>query len=403
MNILFVTGNDWFDSAASDWHLLAEGMAARGHHVFAIDHRWPRYGFRAHKVYQSIDIPDVSCVRDDARVHVRRPGYTNGVFKLPSVLLSHGLAVARAMKEWKIDVVVIYASLVNGWQSLAWARRFHLPAVVRMVGERPNLSKGKHPRGVAEMAERFIYRKADMILALTPDHAGYAVGLGADASKVRLLLYPLDTGLFRPLPKNTALQRELGIKDEDHVVVAMVTPSSSAGVDRLVAAFPGVLKEVPDAKLIIIGNVPSRRQVEDSARSLGIQEKVRITGDQPFRTMPDYINLADVCVNAFPINDMTDEISPAGTVQCLGCGKPVVSTALPGITSLISKHDSGVVYAATCNDMAGQIARLLRNEALARQLGEAGLEYARAVYDYEKVLDDFESSLSAEFSNRKSS
>lgn len=166
MNILFVIGTDWFETASSDWHRLAEGLAGRGHKVFAIDHRPPRYGFRHHRVYESLDIPGVSLVSDNG-VHLRRPGFVNGFLKRPTVRLSHGRAMARAIRGWQIDVVVVYPSPVNGRQALAQARRSHIPVAARVVWELP---------------EREVYRQADVIFA--------AMDAGADVPKVRRLRSP---------------------------------------------------------------------------------------------------------------------------------------------------------------------------------------------------------------------
>ncbi|GAI28075.1 unnamed protein product, partial [marine sediment metagenome] len=75
--------------------------------------------------------------------------------------------------------------------------------------------------------------------------------------------------------------------------------------DAFIRQFPQVIKEVPEAKLLIVGDGPQRVKLERIITELGLERQVIITGFQPYQTMPEYINLAAICINTFLISDFS--------------------------------------------------------------------------------------------------
>jgi glycosyltransferase involved in cell wall biosynthesis len=61
---------------------------------------------------------------------------------------------------------------------------------------------------------------------------------------------------------------------------------------------------------------------------------VVLTGFINYSELPKYINLADVCINPFAINKITDIIFPSKLYQYMACEKPVIATRLPGLIDI---------------------------------------------------------------------
>jgi GT2 family glycosyltransferase len=58
---------------------------------------------------------------------------------------------------------------------------------------------------------------------------------------------------------------------------------------------------------------------------------VRLLGQQPYETMPQYLYHFDVCLIPFKINAVTEATDPVKLYEYLSAGKPVVCTALPEV------------------------------------------------------------------------
>jgi glycosyltransferase involved in cell wall biosynthesis len=204
---------------------------------------------------------------------------------------------------------------------------------------------------------------------------------------------PVDTDLFRPSTDTGGLRQKWGLGQKAPVIVFIGTLFNFSGLDALINQFPRLLKEIPEAKLLIVGDGPQRPRLEKIIAELGLSKQVIITGFQPYLSMPQYINLATVCINSFLVTDATRDIFPGKIVQYLACGKAVVATPLPGMVAVTPGEDQGVVYADSANDMVREIISLLKSPERRQKLGQASLSYVTGVHKRDKIVHQLEARL----------
>ena len=152
---------------------------------------------------------------------------------------------------------------------------------------------------------------------------------------------------------------------------------------------------------MIVGDGPQRPKLERIITELGLERKVIITGFQPYKMMPQYINLATICINPFVISNDTRDVFPAKMMQYVACGKATVATALPGITTLLPGESHGVVYAENAADMAKEAVSLLKSGERRQALGDAGLNQVREAYRCEKIAHELENILEEAIKNKR--
>jgi glycosyltransferase involved in cell wall biosynthesis len=240
------------------------------------------------------------------------------------------------------------------------------------------------------MMEKRVYPRVDMLLALTPKYAEYLIRMGGDRSKVELLVFPIDIELFNSNSECLDLRARWGIRPSDKAIVFVGTLYEFSGLGDFIRKFPAVLKEVPEAKLVIVGDGPLRPSLDKIVDELNLRNHVAITGYQPFADMPRYIGMATMCLNVFPITERTKDIFSAKIIQYLACGKATVSSSLPGITTLIS---SGVVYAENTDRMVEEVVSLLKSPEKRDLLGQAGRKYIEDSHSHTKVILRLENAL----------
>jgi len=111
---------------------------------------------------------------------------------------------------------------------------------------------------------------------------------------------------------------------------------------------------------------------------------VVLTGFQPFDMMPQYINLADICINPFEVNATTRDIIPGKIIQYLSCAKPVLATPLPGMVSLLSGSELGIVY-SNIDRFAENTVKLFKDSEMAKAIGENGYRYVKNNHDEREI------------------
>jgi len=393
MNILFVHEVDWLSKVVFDIHSLAEALSLMGHRIFAIDYEntWHRDSLLDLGSLKTRYFDGVSRAFPGSSVNLRRPGFIKipGVSRLSAGVTSYA-EMRKCVKEENIDAIVLYSVPTNGLQAINIARKFDIPVIFRSIDILNQLVSCQALRPMTRLMEKKVYSSVDMILTLTPGLSKYVVELGADEGKVRLLLMPVDTNIFYPQPPSDELRRKWGLSDGDRIVLFMGTLFDFSGLDALIPQFPEILKKVPEAKLLIVGDGPQRPRLEGLIAELKLQDRVIITGFEPYETMPQYINLAAVCINTFLITDATRDIFPGKTVQFLACGKPLIATGLPGMTAVVAGESQGIIYVNDADEMATEIISLLGSDTRRQQLGQAGLDYVKQVHGYDKIAYQLE-------------
>ena len=150
--------------------------------------------------------------------------------------------------------------------------------------------------------------------------------------------------------------------------------------------------QTPNCSLWVTG--PSAPNWQAIIAESGLQKQVIITGFQPYETMPQYINLATICINTFLITDATRDIFPTKIVQYLACGKAVIATPLPGMLAIIPGEQQGIIYADSPAGVAAEVVSLLKSPERRQQLGQAGLDYVKQAHSYDKIVRQLETVLS---------
>ncbi len=393
MNILFIHEVDWLEKVVFDIHTLAESLSLRGHRVYAIDYEntWHKDSVFDFGTLHTREYNNVSRAFEGSSVSLRRPGYIkmSGISRISAAFTQY-LEIKRTVKEKNIDAIVLYSVPTSGLQTLSIARKYGIPAIFRSIDVLSQLVPAPALRPLTRFLEKKVYSGADMILSLNPGLTGYVTRLSADESKVRLLLMPVDTGMFHPDIPTESVRRKWGFADDDRVVLFMGTLFDFSGLDDIVPLFHRVIEEVPSAKLLIVGDGSQRPVLEKLISGLDIRDSVIITGFEPYEMMPEYINLASVCINTFRITDATRDIFPGKTVQFLACGRPLVATALPGMVTVVSGEEQGIVYANSPDDMIDGIVSLLLSPEKSESIGQAGLDYVKRVHSYSSIAAQME-------------
>jgi glycosyltransferase involved in cell wall biosynthesis len=153
------------------------------------------------------------------------------------------------------------------------------------------------------------------------------------------------------------------------VVMFLGTPRVHKGIEDLVAAV-GKLKR-PEVTCVIVGAGDTEAAgATESDLAAGL---VRVLPMQPFDRVPAFLAAADVVVIPQRQTPFSDAQMPAKLYDAMAMARPIISTEVSDIPQVLA--GCGVVVPpGDVEALSGAIARLLDNEALARELGLAARE-----------------------------
>jgi glycosyltransferase involved in cell wall biosynthesis len=143
-------------------------------------------------------------------------------------------------------------------------------------------------------------------------------------------------------------------------------------VDLILRALPHT---PPALGLVVAGAGPQRPQLEILAADLGVAGRVRFTGEVDDAQLVDLYRRATAVV--FP---PFDEDYGYITLEAFLARKPVVTTSdAGGPLEFVDDGATGLVAEPTPESLASAMARLFDDRPLARRLGEAGFDRAKAI------------------------
>lgn len=395
MNILFVEEVDWLQKVVYEIHSLPEKLNTFGHNVFFIDfeENWKRNNILDFGALKTKKTVYTGRAHNEASIKLIRPGFINApFFDRTSAFLTHYLEIKRTIMEEKIDAVVLYSCPTNGFQTVKLAKKYGVPVVYRsidiqhmLVSDRPHVYfPNSILKWITFSVEKWVYSHVDKILTLSPKLSDYVTRMGADRDRVDLLLFGVDMNKFNPNVDTKELEEKMELRKDDKVIVFIGTLFEFSGLDSYLEHFPKVVNEVPETKLIIVGGGALLGKLKQLVVDLKLTENVVLTGFQPFDMIPQYINLADICINPFEVNSTTRDIIPGKIIQYLSCAKPVLATPLPGMVSLLPGPEQGIIY-SNIDEIAKNTVRLLNDSEMARVIGKNGYRYAKNNHDETKI------------------
>jgi glycosyltransferase involved in cell wall biosynthesis len=299
----------------------------------------------------------------DAVEHVRRRGVDVEVvgpeqFSGYGLTYGHGVLGNLRHRPWRaLFVPALLASFVRAarrvdadllhahWLPSGWvAARAGKPYVVQVWGTDVELAR-RAPR-----LARGVLRGARLVIAASTALADSAHALGATRVEV--------------IPSGVDLPEEVGEEARPPEVLYAGRLSAEKGVLELVEAARGL-------NLVVAGDGPLRERVPQAQGFVPHDELQRL--------------YARAAVVACPSRR---EGFGVACLEAMAHGRPVVASAVGGLTDLVVDGETGVlVPPGDSGALRGALERLLGDQELRRRLGTAGRERARERFSWPAVTD----------------
>ena len=158
------------------------------------------------------------------------------------------------------------------------------------------------------------------------------------------------------------------------VIVAVSRLVPRKGQDTLVKAMPAILREHPDAHLLIVGPGDYRVKLEKLARRLGVTKNITFTGAVDVAELPGHFVVGDVF--ALPVRTQLGGLSVEGLgivfLEAQAAGVATVSGNGGGAPETVIDGETGlVVDSRDLDDVVAQISSLLSDAPTRQRLATA--------------------------------
>jgi mannosylfructose-phosphate synthase len=236
--------------------------------------------------------------------------------------------------------------------------------------------------------EKTLCREADAVVATSPLQLDMLrKEYGASRNSVHMIPPGYDDARFFAMgdPATETIKEEVGLGDK-RVVASIGRLSRNKGFDLLVEAFGvvaerdsrAVLKLAVGSELEATTEDPMLQELVDLVESLGLKDRVLLTGSLPDEQMADFYRAADVFC-------LPSRYEPFGmtAVEAMACGTPVVLTTHGGLYRT-TRYGIDALFADPFDkyDFGTTILHALRFRPLRERLSIEGARKARSLFTW---------------------
>lgn len=298
------------------------------------------------------------------------------------------------------DVVIsICPPLQTAVAGLTYARLRRIPFVFFLhdlqVDQAIDLGMVRNPRAIAALRriERRILRSCDLVATHTPTMRRQVLEKGVDEQRTTLLPTWVDTDVIHPGDRATPLRAELGVDDDQTLVLYAGGMGEKHGLELVLRA-ADLLRDRRDVHIAMIGAGPRRTALEQLARELDLPN-LTMWPLQPLERMNEVLASGDAHL-VIQRAEAADLMMPAKLTSILAAGRASIGTASPGtaVHDVLHGHDAGLVVPPDDpHALADAIVRLAADAKLRARLGAGARRYALEHLAQDVVLGRFEQRL----------
>lgn len=280
------------------------------------------------------------------------------------------LTLRKFLKKTSVDFLIVGQILPLG--TIAYLFKKRVPYIVATHGMDLALA-AQHPRKKYMAAT--ILCHAHRVVANSEFTKRLILSFGVPEKNV-VIMHPCPQSFA--LPSDDAVQEvrtTFGLSGK-RVIVSVGRLVARKGFDTLIAAMPHILKQHPNAVLVIAGDGNDRDRLAKSIVEHGIQGSVRMVGAVDNATVAALYQSADVF--AMPCRAIGPDVEGFGTVYLEAglFGVPSVAGNSGGAPEAVIDGKTGLVVEPTPETVARAIEILLSQEDVRARLGAGAQEYA---------------------------
>ena len=298
---------------------------------------------------------------------------------VPLLLLAQFRAIRRELRRWRPAVLHAHWIVPQGI----------LAALSVGRGKRPVLAITSHGTDLfafnsapMRRIKRHALNKAAAVTVVSEALREAAAGLGVGTDRMHVA--PMGVDLHSRFTPDARIKRSTS----ELLFVGRLAPSK--GLNVLLDAIPLIQASRHDVSLTIAGFGPEEAALRAHATRLGIDKSVAFIGALPQSALPDLYRRAAVFAAPY-VRTASGEQEGFGLtiVEAIGCGCPVVATAMPGLRDIIDAPAGCMAEPGSVNALATAVMRALDDPVDARRRAEEQRREILAKFDWIVVAERY--------------
>jgi glycosyltransferase involved in cell wall biosynthesis len=245
--------------------------------------------------------------------------------------------------------------------------------------------------------DKLMLRLCSRIITVSTEIKNDLVKGGIDQSKIIVIQNAIQSFLGKKEIDNSRIgkRRDLSVRENEFTIGYLGRLSEEKGVNYLIEAGYILKEKGEDFKIIIIGDGPKRKELEDLTRSKGLKQQVVFTGFQ--NDIEEWLSAMDCLV----LPSLT-EGTPMAILEAMSLGVPIIASAVGGIPSVVENGVNGLLVApGDYRELSEKILLIIKNKTLRFEMAMKGVNIIKKRFDVHEWCHKIESQYDSVLENTK--
>ena len=348
--------------------MLKEGLEKLGHEVFVVTVNSESFSYKNEKKI------------------LRLPSIPLGIFDYRLTGLYHFKA-KKIIKSWNLDIIHTHTEFGVGTFARFLSKEYNIPLVHTyhtMYEEYVYyITKGYFDGASKKLVEYLTLFLCDKTIDELIVPTKKTSDLFKEKYKVKRDVHIIPTGIDvsrfykENIDKKSVLElkSDLGITKNDFCIMFLGRVAKEKNIDFLINNLKDLVKKIPRAKLIIVGDGPYMNDLMDLTSKSKLTKNILFTGKVPLDEVPLYYHMCDVFVTA-----SKTETQGLTVLEAMASSKPVVAIDDESFKLVVDNNINGILF-KTSKEYQNEICKLY-NDKLYRN--EIGLNARKKANEYSK-------------------
>ncbi len=286
----------------------------------------------------------------------------------------------KYMKKEKIDIVqthFLHADILGTFAA-------RLAGVPKIITARRDEGFWRGKKEVA--MNRFMNQYADRILANSGAVKDAVIANENPSSwKVSVIYNGVDLSRFFPSEKlRTETRTSLGIRDEEIVIGMVANMRHEVKGHKVLIKGISSIHEVPNLKVLLIGDGPLRDSFERYAMRLKVRDRILFLGSR--RDINALMNACDIVCAPSLSEGFSNTI-----LEAMATGKAVIASNVGGNPEIVTDGETGSLVRPRHHEALGQaIEEFISEPKLIAKIGAAARKRVEQNFSVEKMVLEYE-------------
>ncbi len=305
------------------------------------------------------------------------------MFSLVIFELIHSLII---VKRERINLIHVHWVIPYGLIALIINKLFGIPYIVTSHGSDVYGLKAK----IFVWLKKIFYENSQKIIVVSNHLKKEIISHITTSSNIDVISMGVDSQQFNPNKYSDEIKTKYKITGPFLLFVGRLVEVK--GIQYLISAMPSIIKKYPKAKLLIIGDGPLRKPLEQMVENLDIKDNVVIPGPIKNSELPSYYATADIFIGPSII---TKEGQTEGFgltfVEAMFSECIPIGTDVGGISDIIEDGQNGILIKdRDSRVIAESIIKVLRNKDLKEKLKRNSRRFTINKFEWNIVASKYD-------------